>query len=469
MLKPLRSTCSIFTASLQLAASWPVCLRSHGNHRRRQRHPPAAWRRHLLHGRVQRSRPAIARQFQPERPFHRPGLQRGDRPRPHPSNLFSAARRRYPGPAQLRPSPVALPGQYSGLRQPEQHFLQLQRWTADLGHEFALARKVYLTAANPRNGPDACAPDANTSCPPISTSINNEGSVSLRLLLTGSAAHAGNAVPFYFDPTTGGSNIDGDPILPSYPDYRFRAPNLVLLRGTVEHALPKVPFGAYFSVDAAKSSITGATSTSATSVAVIPSGSPSMPEASPSCTCSSRGEATKGLTRPLPSAISTRRLRTSLSLLADNKAFGSSNHCSPGIPRACTPFDFSQGRLWSPEGTAESRPLHRLHQNRHPERSARGAESNGPRRCLSYPCCSGLSTTEARGFSSPGKHHGLPCLKAPSSMGRISTSGSTRLRAAGAPLRACDLIALFRQVLTISALVSEGQFVKNVLSHKLSG
>jgi hypothetical protein len=130
------------------------------------------------------------------------------------------------------------------------------RWTTDIGNEFALARKVHLTASNPYNGPDSCAPSAGTSCPHISSTINNEGSISLRLLLTGSAARAGNAVPFYFDPTTGGSNIDGAPILPSYPDYRFRAPNLVLLRGAVEHALPKVPLGAYFAVDAAKSPLT---------------------------------------------------------------------------------------------------------------------------------------------------------------------------------------------------------------------
>ncbi len=131
-----------------------------------------------------------------------------------------------------------------------------QRWTADIGHEIPMNRKVYLTASNPHNGPDSCASGTGTGCPHISTTINNEGSVSLRMLLTGSAAHAGNVVPFYFDPTTGGSNIDGIPILASYPDYRFRAPNLVLLRGTVEHSLPKVPLGAYFSVDAAKSALT---------------------------------------------------------------------------------------------------------------------------------------------------------------------------------------------------------------------
>jgi hypothetical protein len=130
-----------------------------------------------------------------------------------------------------------------------------RRWTADIGQEFALNRKVTLIAVDPHNGPDSCASNG-TDCPHISTTINDEGSISLRLLLTGSAAAAGNAVPFYFDPTSGGSDIDGNPILASYPDYRFRSPNLVLLRGAVEHSLPKLPLGVYFSADAAKSPLT---------------------------------------------------------------------------------------------------------------------------------------------------------------------------------------------------------------------
>jgi hypothetical protein len=129
------------------------------------------------------------------------------------------------------------------------------RWTADIGQEFALNHKVTLIASDPHNGPDSCASNG-TDCPHISTTINNEGSISLRLLLTGSAAAAGNAVPFYFDPTAGGSDIDGNPILASYPDYRFRSPNVVLLRGAFEHSLPKVPLGVYFSADAAKSPLT---------------------------------------------------------------------------------------------------------------------------------------------------------------------------------------------------------------------
>jgi hypothetical protein len=130
-----------------------------------------------------------------------------------------------------------------------------RRWSTDIGHEFPLARKVHLTAADPQNGPDSCA-SVGSACPHISTTINNEGSVSLRLLMIGAASGAGSDVPFYFDPTSGGSNLDGNPILASYPDYRFRSPNLILLRGAIEHALPKLPLGVYFSADAAKSPLT---------------------------------------------------------------------------------------------------------------------------------------------------------------------------------------------------------------------
>ena len=134
-----------------------------------------------------------------------------------------------------------------------------RRWTADLNHEFPLDTKVHLTAASDQNGPDSCTPDPNDKCPSpthVSTAINHEGSVAIRLLMTGSIADAHSNVPFYFDPTIGGSDLNGNAILPSYPDYRFRAPNLILLRGTVEHSLPKTPLGAYFSVDAAKSALT---------------------------------------------------------------------------------------------------------------------------------------------------------------------------------------------------------------------
>jgi len=70
--------------------------------------------------------------------------------------------------------------------------------------------------------------------------------------LTGSIANAHSVVPFYLDPTIGGSDINGQPLLASYPDYRFRAPNLIVLRETIEHAVPKLPLGVYFSADQGK-------------------------------------------------------------------------------------------------------------------------------------------------------------------------------------------------------------------------
>jgi hypothetical protein len=41
-------------------------------------------------------------------------------------------------------------------------------------------------------------------------------------------------------------------MLPSYPDYRFRGPNLILFQGTIEHSIGKLPMGALFSVDGGK-------------------------------------------------------------------------------------------------------------------------------------------------------------------------------------------------------------------------
>jgi hypothetical protein len=130
-----------------------------------------------------------------------------------------------------------------------------RRWTADFGHEFPLDRKVHLTEANAQNGPDSCTTDPASKCASpthVSNTVDHEGSINLRLLMVGSAADAHSAVPFYFDPTIGGSDINGQPILASFPDYRFRAPNAVLLRETIEHAIPKVPLGVYFSADQAK-------------------------------------------------------------------------------------------------------------------------------------------------------------------------------------------------------------------------
>jgi hypothetical protein len=79
------------------------------------------------------------------------------------------------------------------------------------------------------------------------------GTLTLRGLLVESIAPAGNAVPFYFQPTLGGGDIDKERTLASYADYRFRAPNALLFRAQYEQPLPKFSFiGLVFRADAGK-------------------------------------------------------------------------------------------------------------------------------------------------------------------------------------------------------------------------
>ena len=73
------------------------------------------------------------------------------------------------------------------------------------------------------------------SCPAVTRSL--EGSISLRFLMNQSFTGTGHVVPFYFQPTLGGSDIDGNGALGSYQDYRFRAPNNILVRASVEHSI----------------------------------------------------------------------------------------------------------------------------------------------------------------------------------------------------------------------------------------
>jgi hypothetical protein len=64
-------------------------------------------------------------------------------------------------------------------------------------------------------------------------------------------ASAGSIVPFYYQPTIGGSDINGNSWLPSYSDYRFRAPNALVLREAFEHSIWG-PIGFAFSADQGK-------------------------------------------------------------------------------------------------------------------------------------------------------------------------------------------------------------------------
>jgi hypothetical protein len=111
-----------------------------------------------------------------------------------------------------------------------------QRWTTDLAHQFPLYRQTRRLTPSGFNGPDDCSVSTGEhSCPAVARNL--EGSIAVRFLMNQSMASAGHVVPFYFQPTLGGSDIDGTPALASYQDYRFRAPNTLLLRASFEHSI----------------------------------------------------------------------------------------------------------------------------------------------------------------------------------------------------------------------------------------
>ena len=122
------------------------------------------------------------------------------------------------------------------------------RWTADLNHTFYLyGNAKSATSSSDQHGPDSCA-QVNGKCPEIPHTRNLNGSINLRLLVSESINSATSAVPFYFQQTLGGSDIDGNMALGSYQDYRFRGPNLLLLQQSFEHSVWG-PFGFKFMTD----------------------------------------------------------------------------------------------------------------------------------------------------------------------------------------------------------------------------
>jgi hypothetical protein len=126
------------------------------------------------------------------------------------------------------------------------------RWTLDLKHEVPLYRNVSSLSAKDTNGPDECFQSVGSpGCPPVSYSRNLEGSIGFRVLTTKSVAGTGGSVPFYFQPTLGGSDINGQRLLAAFDDYRFRGPNLLALQESIEHSIWG-PIGAYFLAEQGK-------------------------------------------------------------------------------------------------------------------------------------------------------------------------------------------------------------------------
>jgi hypothetical protein len=154
-----------------------------------------------------------------------------------------------------------------------------RRWNGDFSHEIPLyswlpksLSKNYLPNRATQfsyDGPDDCTgsnasnnvsltraattkPNPAVPCPIVSTTQKLEGSITLRAFLSESFANRGSVVPFYLSPTLGGSNINGTPMLASYPDYRFRGPDLLLFQGQIEHSLGKLPLGIFFGAEEGK-------------------------------------------------------------------------------------------------------------------------------------------------------------------------------------------------------------------------
>lgn len=130
-----------------------------------------------------------------------------------------------------------------------------QRLTVDLGHEFALYGTTRFLGARPGNGPDDCGIEPGAACPKAYVR-NREGTIGFRVFSALSFTPGGNVVPFYYQPTIGGGDLNGSSSLSSFQDYRFRAPNVMFLRESFEHAIWKWPLGFALMADEGKVAMT---------------------------------------------------------------------------------------------------------------------------------------------------------------------------------------------------------------------
>ena len=100
--------------------------------------------------------------------------------------------------------------------------------------------------------PDNRSRIANAVCPSLRSGLRcSLGNVTVSGWVTASYADAHSQIPFYLDPTLGGTDINGDDTLRGFADYRFRAPNDLLFQ--VEYRRPIWgPFGLLTFYDAGK-------------------------------------------------------------------------------------------------------------------------------------------------------------------------------------------------------------------------
>jgi hypothetical protein len=144
---------------------------------------------------------------------------------------------------------------YQQFFTPGNSTFSFQRLTADLSHEFAIYKKStrnLMPRDNNPNGPDECPPPSDSSRHPCQAiTRDREGAVGLRFFLAASMTPGGDIAPFYFQPTLGGVDLNGNPSLSSYQDFRFRAPNVMFFRQSLEHSIWG-PLGFSFMVDEGK-------------------------------------------------------------------------------------------------------------------------------------------------------------------------------------------------------------------------
>jgi len=127
------------------------------------------------------------------------------------------------------------------------------RWTVDLDHTYSLYGTSQSGGAETL-GPDSCA-HGDDKCPEIPHTHNLNGSIGVRLFLSESLTSGTSVVPFYFQQTLGGQDINSALSLGSYHDYRFRAPNLLLLQESFEHSIWG-PFGLKLMADQGRVALT---------------------------------------------------------------------------------------------------------------------------------------------------------------------------------------------------------------------
>jgi hypothetical protein len=129
-----------------------------------------------------------------------------------------------------------------------------RRWTIDLGHELPLYRNSSRPGARDTNNPNDCSIDVTArECPAVSR--NRTGAIDVRVLVSRSGVSDSDVVPFYFQPTLGGSDINGNRALASFDDYRFRGPHLLLFQESFEHSLGDWPVGVWIASDQGRVSV----------------------------------------------------------------------------------------------------------------------------------------------------------------------------------------------------------------------